>query len=158
MNGFHVIQSLTPIVWVTQAATFQNHTDPLNAVVNYQEVDHPPSRDAPQGNRTFHWFQESDPTVRVVSEVVAGVPDGGGTGKGTATFHFHNDGTTVTVIGTLVSAGFPGPYFISQGQVQTKTVAASFFFHTPGFLAFNWTMVNFGTGFIAQMDVVFRGY
>jgi hypothetical protein len=158
VSGTNRIQSLSSIVTASMAATFQNAFDVVNAVVNYSEVDHPPARDSPEGHPTYNWFVGTSPTLEVVTLPVVGTPDGGGTGKGTMTFKFSISGGTITVIGTFVSAGFPGPYFISQGQVQTKTVAASFFFVPPGFLAFNWTAVNFSTGFIAAADVVLRGY
>lgn len=157
VSGTNRIQSLSSIVTADLVATGTAFV-PVNVVVNYQEVDHPPSRDAPEGRPTYKWFDGTNPRLVVISNVVVGTPDGGGTGQGTASFVFSTDGTTIFVTGTLESAGFPGPYFISQGQVQNKTVAASFFFNSPGFLAFNWTPVNFATGFIAQMDVVLRGY
>lgn len=164
VNGFNPIQHLAVVVTATQLATFNASVlSPLQATVNYSESDHPPPRNAPQIVVPNSWIEMQQPTLTIVTAVVVGTPDGGGTGQGTATFKFSTDGTTVTIVGTFVSAGFPPPvggyFYAGPPQVVTKTISQSSFFPPgTGFVAFTWTVVDFDHGYIGNYDVVFRTF
>lgn len=162
VSGFNRIQSLSSIVTASQNATFAKVLVTAHSTMDYAETDSPPIRVAPEIILADDWFEGTSPTFTLVSGVVVGSPDGGGTGQGTASFRLSTDGTTVTIVGTFLSAGFPPApdpdYFYSgPAKVVTHTIPqASFFPPGTGFVAFTWTVVNFTTGFIATLDVVLR--
>jgi hypothetical protein len=150
-----VIQHLNAIVSISQAATPNNAFSTIAVDINYSESDHPPPRNAPLVTNDFDWFVNTSPTFTCVSGVVVGAPDGGGTGQGTAQAKLSTDGTTITLLGTFESAGFPGPYFYSGSpQVITGTeLATNFFTHGNPGISLSWTVVNFGLGFIGNLEL-----
>lgn len=144
VSGFSLIQSLSCIVYASQAATFNNAFVPLTLRLGYSETDSPPARDAPTIEVPEKWFEDTKPTFDGITGVVVGTPDGGGSGQGEATFNISTDGTTVTLVAKFISAGFPGPYAYS-GPLQTQTVTQSFTnFFNPAIsqLASSWTVVS----------------
>lgn len=145
--GYHPIQSLSAIVTCDQGATFQSNFIIVNIDIHYSESDSPPPRDSPVTSNPITWYQETKPNPTLVTEPVVGAPDGGGTGRGTAKFKISTDGTTVTLVCTFISAGFPpvgADYFYSGNtKVFTMTQAASTFFNPSiGGLSSNWTVVS----------------
>lgn len=157
--GFHKIQSLTPVVWCSQAATFNSAFVLITLRMDYNEADHPPARDAPTIEESITWYEKTSPNVTGVTGIVVGIPDGGGTGKGTASFKVSQDGVNVTLLATFISAGFPGPYAHSDaGPIQTITQSEALFFNpVTSRLAGNWTVV--AGSFIANyiFNVFFPG-
>ncbi len=145
VSGANRIQSLSCVVTASQGATFENATyGSLSLKLDYSESDSPPPRNAPTLTFPEVWYQNSNgASFTGVTGVIVGTPDGGGTGKGTATFKATTDGTTVTLVATFVSAGFPGPYFYSgPGQVQTLTQTnVNFFNPAVSKIAGQWTVV-----------------
>lgn len=142
VSGYHPIQSLSAIVTCDQGATFQSNFIIVNIDIHYSESDSPPPRDSPVTSNPITWYQETKPNPTLVTEPVVGAPDGGGTGRGTAKFKISTDGTTVTLVCTFMSAGFPGPYFYSGNpETFTLTQLASLFF-TGSLLSSNWTVVS----------------
>lgn len=152
--GFNRIQSLSCIVTANAEATFSGISSQVSIRKFYSEVDSPPTRDSPVTFQPFNWFPGTSPTITAVTAPVVGTPDDGGTGMGTATFKISTDGTTVTVVATFVSAGFPPPagmdYFYSgPAKVQTLTQSNVIFFNPAlSTISSSWTVVS--GGFIAQ--------
>lgn len=144
VSGFNKIQSLSTIVTASQLATFQTAFNQLNVKMDYSETNSPPVRNAPTTNTLFQWFDNTKPTFPGISGVIVGSPDGGGTGMGNCNFKISTDGTTVTLVATFGSAGFPGPYFYSgPGQIQTVTQSNADFFNVSlSKLTSSWTVVS----------------
>jgi hypothetical protein len=142
--GTFLVQHLNQITWVTRAALINgNLYVPIKIRVDYSESDRPPARNAPTLVYSEKWYIETSPNFLGTKSGVLSPPDGGGTGQGTADFQISSDGTTVTLVATFESAGFPGPYFYSgAGQVQTLTETnANFFTPSLSKIASTWTVV-----------------
>lgn len=156
VNGFAKVQSLTCIVWTTQAATFNSDAVQVIGTVDYSEVNNPPSRDAPTVTKSITWYDLTVPTREILSGVVVGVPDDGGTGDGLARFKIELVGSDVVITGTFIRAGFTGPYFYAgHGQTFSVSRPASSFF-SGGVLNSFWT-VSRGP-FAAQYSFSFTGH
>jgi hypothetical protein len=162
VNGFAPVQSLTAVVWTTQAATFSSSAAAVIGTVDYSETDHPPSRDAPHVGTTLTWYFGTSPTREYQTGVVVGVPDGGGTGDGLASFNFKVVGTDVVLTATFIRAGFPafpGPEYDYIGHGKTFSIsrpASSFF--SGGVLNSFWTVADFVHGWVAQYSFSFTGH
>lgn len=158
--GFHKIQSLSAIVWVTQAATFNSAAVQVIGTIDYSETDHPPSRDAPQVTKTLTWYEGTTPNREVLSGTVVGIPDGGGTGDGLARFKIQIVGSNVVITGTLIRVGFPPPVggYAFVGNPETFSIqrpTSSFF--SGGVLNSFWSVVDFVHGYVAQYSFAFTG-
>src|ERR1700722_1404154 len=147
VSGTNLINHLNEIVWVTRAAIPGSVATALTMKLDYSEVNNPPARNAPTVNVPLQWFENTIPTFTGTTGVVVGTPDTpGGRGFGVATFRLSDDGTTVSVTGTFVSAGFDGPYFYAGApQVQTVTQSDIGFFN-PAFssISGSWAVVSGG--------------
>lgn len=155
VNGFSKVQSLTCIVWTTQAATFNSSAVQVIGTVDYSEVNNPPSRDAPSLTKSITWYDLTVPTREILSGTVVGVPDDGGTGNGLARFKIELVGADVVITATFIRAGFVGPYaFIGHPQTFSLSRPASSFF-SGGVLNSFWT-VSRGS-FAAQYSFSFTG-
>lgn len=147
VSGFNPIQSLSVVVTASPDATFQNAFTSLNLKLDYSEVNSPPARDAPTVNTPLQWFTGASPTFTGTTGVIVGTPDTpGGRGFGVATFQISDDGTTVSVLATFISAGFDGPYTYS-GPPQVQTVSqADVDFYNPSLsnISSSWAVVSGG--------------
>lgn len=160
VNGFSKVQSLSCVVWCTQDATFNSAAVHVLGSIDYSEVDHPPSRDSPQVSKTLTWYEGTSPNREVLSGVVVGVPDGGGTGDGLARFRFEIVGSDVVLTATFIRAGFPPPVggyaFIGKPETFSIQRPASSFF-SGGVLNNFWSVADFVHGYVAQYSFSFTG-
>lgn len=160
VEGFAKIQSLSSIVWVTPAATFNSAAVQVIGIIDYAETDHPPARSAPSLMKSITWYEGTSPNRTIVTGVVVGTPDGGGTGQGTAKFLIQLVGSNVVITGTFISAGFPPPVggYAFVGHPETFSIqrpTSSFF--SGGVLNDFWTVADFVHGFVAQYSFSFTG-
>lgn len=155
VSGTNLVQHLNDIVWVTRAALPppNNEFSVLAVLLEYGEEKFPPGSQAPNVTYTPNWFVGTSPIYTLVSGTCP-VLLPGSDGFSTSSYQLSISATTVTLVATFISAGYPGPYFFSgQPQVQTLTQASSSFFNpaTSG-ISGTWLVVNSGLGYIGRLN------